>query len=133
MKRLSTALALSAILAAGLTAAITSVAQSGMIRPIPVHFVNVATLPAELKLGVSEMLCLTRTDEVGPYVGLTVTPEENGPIVWSRRGNDERDGAVTIACFDTVNYGEVDIHVLSNKRVDGVRTTLDVTLHIKVE
>jgi len=126
MKKLSNAVAISALLVTGLSAV-----ASAMIRPIPVHFVSVAELPAEMTLGVSEMLCLTRSDNVGPFVGLSVEPLDQGPLHWASE-KDERGAIKTVACFHTVTYGEADIHVLANKKVDGVNEQIDATLHIKV-
>ncbi len=126
MNKLSTAVALGALFVTGLSAV-----ASAMIRPIPVHFVSVAELPAEMTLGASEMLCLTRPDNVGPFVGLSVDPIDPGPLLWTSE-KDERGSIKTVACFYTVKYGEADIHVLANKKVNGVNEQIDATLHIKV-
>lgn len=126
MKKLSTALAIATVLSIALP-----VVASAFIRPVPVHFVSVAELPSEITLDVSEMLCLTRPDNVGPFVGLSVEPIDPGPLLWTSE-KDERGTIKTVACFHTVTYGEADIHVLTTKKVNGVYEQIDATLRIKV-
>jgi hypothetical protein len=126
MKRILSVLGIGALLVTGLNAA-----AFATLRPIPLQMINVLQLPESVTLGVGEMLCVVAGPEVGRDVSVNLTAVENGSIEWTRRGNDQRPGKETYACFDTVAPGDATIEVSATVMLSLSR--IESKVHVKVK